>query len=104
MRSMIANFAVEDKTPKTATDDGGAPNGHFWMTKNGAYAAAQEVLSTHKNITGDKLSLYLDTYFTKAWGHFDVNQVGKIEVGKMPMFIRFLASDQYFQFIQPPKK
>jgi hypothetical protein len=22
----------------------------------------------------------------------------------MPMFIRFLASDQYFQFIQPPKK
>jgi hypothetical protein len=104
MRSMIANYAVEAKTPKTDSDDGGAPTGKFWMTKTGAYAAAQEVLSTHKGLEGAKLSTYLDTYFNKAWGHFDVNQVGKIEVGKMHMFIRFLASDQYFQFMQPPKK
>lgn len=104
MRSMIANYAVEAKTPKTATDAGGAPTGKFWMTKTGAYAAAQEVLSTHKKLAGADLQKYLDTYFNKAWGHFDVNQVGKIEVIKMPMFIRFLASDQYFQFIQPPKK
>ena len=104
MRSMIANYAVEGKTAKTATDAGGAPNGKFWMTKTGAFAAAQEVLATHKKLTGGKLDKYLETYFNKAWGHFDVNQVGKIEVIKMPMFIRFLASDQYFQFIQPPKK
>lgn len=104
MRSMIKNYAVEAKTPKTATDPGGAPTGKFWMTKSGAYAAAQEVLATHKKLTGEKLQKYLDTYFNKAWGHFDVNQVGRIEVIKMPMFIRFLASDQYFQFIQPPKK
>ena len=104
MRSMITSYAVEEKTPKTATDAGGAPTGKFWMTKSGAYAAAQEVLATHKGLKGDKLQKYLDTYFAKAWGHFDVNQVGKIEVIKMPMFIRFLASDQYFQFIQPPKK
>jgi hypothetical protein len=104
MRSMIENYAVEAKTPKTDTDAGGAPTGKFWMTKTGAYAAAQEVLSTHKKLTGGKLDKYLDTYFNKAWGHFDVNQVGKIEVGKMHMFIRFLASDQYFQFMQPPKK
>ena len=101
MRSMIENYAVEEKTPKTDTDAGGLPTGKFWMTKSGAYAAAQEVLATHKGLKGDKLSKYLDTYFNKAWGHFDVNVVGKIEVIKMPMFIRFLASDQYFQLIQP---
>ena len=37
---------------------------------------------------------YLDTYFAKAWGHFDVNRTGKVEVIKMPQFMRFLASNQ----------
>ena len=101
MRSMIENYAVEAKTPKTDTDPGGAPTGKFWMTKSGAFAAAQEVLATHKKLTGDKLAKYLSTYFDKAWGHFDVNQTGTIEVIKMPQFIRFLASDQYFQFMYP---
>ena len=101
MRSMIENYAVEAKTPKTDTDPGGAPTGKFWMTKSGAFAAAQEVLATHKGLTGDKLAKYLSTYFDKAWGHFDVNQTGTIEVIKMPSFIRFLASDQYFQFMYP---
>ena len=103
MRSMIENYAVEAKTPKTDTDAGGAPTGKFWMTKTGAFAAAQEVLATHKGLTGGKLDKYLSTYFDKAWGHFDVNQVGKIEVIKMPQFIRFLASDQYFQFMYQPR-
>ena len=39
-------------------------------------------------------SAYLDTYFAKAWAHFDVNQSGEVEVIKMPQFMRFLASDQ----------
>ena len=102
MRSMIENYAVEAKTPKTDTDPGGEPTGKFWMTKSGAFAAAEEVLATHKGLTGEKLQKYLATYFDKAWGHFDVNQVGEIEVIKMPSFIRFLASDQYFQFMYPP--
>jgi len=71
------------------------------MDKTSATAAAKEVLCTHKQICGAELDSYLATYFSKAWGHFDVNQTGYIEVIKMPMFIRFLASDQYFQFIQP---
>ena len=101
MRSMIENYALEAKTPKTDTSDGGEPTGAFWMSKSAAYAAAQEVLATHKGLTGAKLSAYLNTYFDKAWGHFDVNQTGEIEVIKMPSFIRFLASDQYFQFMYP---
>ena len=95
MRSMIATYALE------AQDKDGAPTGAFWMDKTSATAAAKEVLCTHKKICGAELDSYLSTYFSKAWGHFDVNQTGYIEVIKMPMFIRFLASDQYFQFIQP---
>ena len=92
---MIQKYALE------AHDKDGAPTGAFWMNEATAKAAAKEVLCTHKKICGGDLDTYLNTYFSKAWGHFDVNRTGTIEVIKMPMFIRFLASDQYFQFIDP---
>ena len=95
MRSMIDNFAKE------AVDKEKVGTGAFWVTKAGAKAAAEEVLCTHKKICGAELAAYLDSYLSKAWGHFDVNQTGEIEVIKMPQFIRFLASDQYFQFMYP---
>jgi hypothetical protein len=89
MRSMILNFALELKTKE------GLPTGQFFMNPSTARAAAEEVLSTHKELKGAALETYLKTYFDKAWGHFDVNRTGVIEVIKMPMFMRFLASDQY---------
>ena len=101
MRSMIENYALEAKTPKTDDSPGGEPTGKFWMSKSSTMAAAREVLATHKGLKGAALDKYLATYFDKAWGHFDVNQTGHIEVIKMPSFIRFLASDQYFQFMYP---
>jgi hypothetical protein len=64
------------------------------MNKGAAYAASEEVLNTHKGLSGGELQTYLDSYFEKAWGHFDVNRVGEVEVSKMPQFMRFLASDQ----------
>jgi hypothetical protein len=96
MRSMIANYALEGK----ACDDDGKnckPTGAFFVNEAGAKAAASEVLSTHKNIKGDALKSYLATYFSKAWGHFDVNRSGVIEVMKMPQFMRFISSDQRMQ-------
>ena len=103
MRSMIENYALEEKTEedKKTGYKGGEPTGKFWMDEAAANAASREVLCTHKAICGADLDTYMSTYFQKAWGHFDVNRTGYIEVIKMPMFIRFLASDQYFQFIQP---
>merc|ERR1711981_1541593 len=89
MRSMIANYALEAK------DDDGAPSGHFWMNESITRAAASVVLCTHKGLCGASLGKYLDTYFGKAWGHFDVNRTGYVEVIKMPQLMRFLASDQY---------
>ena len=96
MRSVLNNYAVEKK----ACDDEGKnckPSGAFWLNKSGARAAAAEVLATHKGLSGDKLDKYLATYFDKAWGHFDVNRVGVIEIIKAPQLMRFLASDQRMQ-------
>ena len=99
MRSMIKKYAVEERTDTDVLDDGqkvgGEPTGKFWMTQSTTLSAAKEVLATHKGLSGDTLSAYLDTYFQKAWDHFDVNAKGEVEVIKMPQFMRFLASDQY---------
>merc|ERR1711990_461709 len=94
MRSMIQQYALEAKN----CDEDGAncvPSGNFWMSESAPRAAAAEVLNTHKGLSGEALSSYLDTYFAKAWGHFDVNRVGYIEVIKSPQVMRFLCSDQY---------
>jgi len=89
MRSMIQNYALEQKTKE------GAPSGKFWMNEAATRAAATEVLTNNVHMKTADVGKYLDTYFAKAWGHFDVNRVGQVEVAKMPLFMRFLASDQY---------
>ena len=92
MRSMIANYALEEKTKE------GLPTGKFYMNKAVMMAAAREVLATHKGLTGMTLEGYLANYFEKAWGHYDVMKTGRMEVGFSPLFMRFLASDQYMSF------
>ena len=88
MRSMIKNYAHEKRTPIEELDDGtkigGEPTGSFWMGKKDMFRAAKEVLGTHKGLSGDKLSSYLDFYFDRAWENFDVNGKGEVEVIKAP--------------------
>jgi len=93
MRSMIQNYAIDKNC--AGPDDPPAPCGKFTMNPVTMRAAASEVLCTHKGMCGGALQTYLGTYFDKAWGHFDVNKTGEIEVIKSPQFMRFLASDQY---------
>ena len=88
MRSVIMKYAAEEKT------EDGAPSGNFFLNEASTRALASEVLGTHKGLSGDALKSYLDTYFAKAWAHFDVNKSGMVEVLKMPQFMRFVASDQ----------
>ena len=101
MRSMIEQYALEERSKIIEHDDGlktgGDPTGKFWMNHSTTLAAAKEVLATHKGLTGKLLDDYVNTYFEKAWGHFDVNQTGFVEVIKMPQLMRFLCSDQYMQ-------
>ncbi len=93
MRSMIKTYALEGKNKD------GSPNGNFVMDEATTRAAASEVLETHKGLTGDAKKKYLDTYFPRTFAHFDVTKGGKIEVIKMPQFMRFLASDQYMSLL-----
>merc|ERR1719460_2763844 len=78
MRSMIAQYAHEEKSEvvehDNGTKSGGEPTGKFWMNKNDAVSAAREVLNTHKGLTGAALDQYIATFFDKTWGHFDVNR------------------------------
>lgn len=78
MRSMIQNYATE------GANEDGVKNGTFWMSEGTTTAASQEVLATHKGLKGQELEKYLDTYFAKAWAHFDVNKRGQVEVTQMP--------------------
>ena len=89
MRSMCKTYALEGKNKD------GSPNGNFMMDEATTRAAASEVLETHKGLKGDEKKKYLDTYFARTFAHFDVTKSGKVEVIKMPQFMRFLASDQY---------
>ena len=101
MRSVLENYLRPlTKKEKEEEEKTGVPKVNT-VSKAEATACAKEVLCTHKKICGADLDAYLATYFAKAWGHFDVNQTGSFEAIKMPQFIRFLASDKYFQFIQP---
>ena len=89
MRSVIQNYAQEGAT------DGGEPTGVFTLSESSAKALAMEVLATHKSIKGAAQVAYLDSYWAKAWGHFDVNRTGSIPILYAPQLMRFLMSDQY---------
>ena len=88
MRSMIEQYALEQKNKD------GTPSGKFWMDEAATRAASREVLETNCKVVGKARDDWMNTYFTKAWNHFDVNRTGKVEVIKMPQFMRFLCSDQ----------
>ena len=93
MRSVYNNYAIEGED-----EDTHQPTGKFYLNEANANALAREVLSTHKGLRGQALEDYLNQYWAKAWGHFDVNRTGKIPPLYAPGLMRFLASDQYFQF------
>merc|ERR1711912_185259 len=70
MRSMIEQYALEERTKVVEHADGlktgGEPSGKFWMNQAAALAASKEVLATHKGLSGKMLDDYVAT-FAKAW-------------------------------------
>ena len=87
MHSMIKDYALEEATPD------GKPSGKFVFTKTIARNAAHRILKEHMSLEGAAAEDYLNTYFDKTWGHFDVNQEGKVEVSRMASLYRFLTSN-----------
>ena len=91
MRSVLKNYSTEQE------DDSKPPQktGVFLTSELEGRALAAEVLATHKGLKGKAFNDYMDKYWAKAWGHFDVNRTGKIPVLYTPSLMRFLMSDQY---------
>ena len=88
MESMYNNYATEGKDKKT-----GMPNGHFWVTTADAMRAAEEVASTHLKLAGGELETYVKDNFATQWKRYDVNGEGKIDVDRMPAFLRTICGN-----------
>jgi len=54
MRSLIDTYAVEGKTD-------GAPNGHFFMTKDALVSVSNEIAETHMGFHGAKRDAFVKT-------------------------------------------
>ena len=79
MNSLISKYAREVRRD-------GHNTGHYFLNKDDARAAADEVIKNHKaNITVENID------FDGTWNHFDVNHDGLVEVERMPQFLRYLT-------------
>ena len=87
MKSMYKTYATEGE------DKHGLPTGHFWVTKDDAEKAASEVVGTHLQLKDKDLKAYVAAQFSPAWTRYDVNEEGKIEVDRMPAFLRSICGN-----------
>jgi len=87
MKSMYKTYATEGETKQ------GLPTGHFWVTQADAEKAATEVVGTHLQLKKDDLKSYVKAQFPAAWTRYDVNEEGKIEVDRMPAFLRSICGN-----------
>lgn len=78
---MIEKYAVEGKT-------NGAPNGHFWMTKNALIECAKEVVQTHMGFKGAKRDNYVKQQFNKYFPYHDVLNEGYLDISRSTVLLR----------------
>ena len=50
------------------------------------------------------ITSHMTTYFDRAWKHFDVWQVGRINAEETPQFLRFLAGVPYIEGMHAQKE
>ena len=92
MRSMYAKYATEGQV-KDKDGNLGGPDGNFWLTEEDARRAAEEVVGTHLHLTGDKAKDYIKGLFPALWARFDVNEEGRIEIDRSPVFLRQICGN-----------
>ena len=83
---MYYTYATEGKKD-------GLPTGHFWVTKADGKKAATEVVGTHLKLKGSALKDYVEKEFPTYWAKYDVNEDGKIEVDRMPVFLKSICGN-----------
>ena len=87
MHSMISNYAKEGRNPD------GTPNGKFYLDYDSGKKAAEEVVTTHLKLKGEKLKDYLAHNYDQTWDFYDVNKENLIEADRMSTFFRYLCHD-----------
>lgn len=87
MRSMYDTYANE------GMDKDGQPDGRFWVTEANAKKAAAEIVGTHLHLLGKEQATFVDSNFPAAWKRYDVNEEGKIELDRMPIFLRHICGN-----------
>ena len=85
MKSLYTNYATEGKSKA------GLPNGHFWVNKDNAKRVSEEVIATHLQLKGAALVSFMKAEFETHFEKYDVNDEGKIDVDRMPVFLRTLC-------------
>jgi hypothetical protein len=60
MKSMYTNYATEGEAA-------GLPTGRFWVTKENAMKACDEVVSTHLRLGKDEKKAYVESQFPALW-------------------------------------
>merc|ERR1711934_913494 len=81
MRSLYKNYATEGEKD-------GLPNGHFWVTEADAKRVAKEVAATHLGLKGGDGDEYVGANFKELWSKYDVNEEGRVEIDRLPIFLR----------------
>ena len=86
MHSMYNQYATEGQK-------NGLPDGNFWLTEADARRAALEVVGTHLHLKGKDAESYVQGLFPALWQRFDVNEEGKIEIDRAPVFLRQICGN-----------
>lgn len=86
---MLEKYAVEGVTGQKQKD--ASPTGSFYLTKNTARKAAEEVVCTHFKKCGAEAEKFLAFYYEDAWNYYDVNRVGRIDAIGVSQFFRHLT-------------
>lgn len=81
MRSLIQNYAVEGRGAN-------GPTGKFYLDKNGAAAAAEEITRTHLGYKGQKKQDFIEKNLARCWKHFDVLNKGYLVIEEAPQFFK----------------
>ena len=55
--------------------------------------ASEEVVGTHLHLKGDAAKSYLKDLFPALWERFDVNEEGRIEIDRAPVFLRQICGN-----------
>ena len=86
-RSLVQNYATEGM----AAD--GHPDGKFYLTLSTADQAAEEILRTHKGLTGAANKEFRTKNLQRAWDHVDLLNTGKVPVEEAHQLFRYMFDD-----------